>query len=56
MRVLQSNIILQMLSLLEGLVPPQIEETEDPSASKSVNGDIDDEEEKKKEKKSYSSR
>ncbi|KAI8431134.1 hypothetical protein MSG28_001183, partial [Choristoneura fumiferana] len=48
MRVLQSNIILQMLSLLEGLVPPQIEETEDPSASKSVNGDIDDEEEKEK--------
>lgn len=48
MRVLQSNIILQMLNLLEGLVPPQIEEIEDPSASKSVNGDIDEEEEKEK--------
>ncbi|XP_060809519.1 dynein axonemal heavy chain 5 [Amyelois transitella] len=46
MKVLQSNIILQMLSLLEGLVPPQVIEPEDPSASKSVNGDIDDEEEK----------
>lgn len=42
--------MLQMLNLLEGLVPPQNEETEeDPSGSKSVNGDIDDEEEKEKE-------
>lgn len=48
MDVLQSNIILQMLSLLEGLVPPQIIETEDPSASKSINGDVDDEDEKEK--------
>lgn len=37
-----------MLSLLEGLVPPQVEEVEDPSANKSVNGDLDDEEEKEK--------
>lgn len=37
-----------MLSLLEGLVPPQIVEVEDQSANKSVNGDIDDEEEKEK--------
>lgn len=48
MQVLQSNIILQMLSMLEGLVPPQIEEIEDPSASKSVNGDVDEEDEKEK--------
>ncbi|XP_039763737.1 dynein heavy chain 5, axonemal [Pararge aegeria] len=48
MRVLQSNIIAQMLNLLEGLVPPQIVEIEDPSANKSVNGDIDDEDEKEK--------
>nr|XP_034839773.1 dynein heavy chain 5, axonemal [Maniola hyperantus] len=48
MRVLQSNIISQMLDLLEGLVPPQIVEIEEPSASKSVNGDIDDEDEKEK--------
>ncbi|KAG6453385.1 hypothetical protein O3G_MSEX008144 [Manduca sexta] len=48
MRVLQSNIVLQMLNLLEGLVPPQIMEVEDPSAAKSVNGDIDEEEEKEK--------
>lgn len=48
MRVLQSNIILHMLSLLEGLVPPQVEETDDPSANKSVNGDLDDDEEKEK--------
>lgn len=48
MRVLQSNIVYQMLNLLEGLVPPQIVEVEDPSASKSVNGDIDDEDEKEK--------
>ncbi|CAH4038579.1 unnamed protein product [Pieris brassicae] len=48
MRVLQSNIISQMLNLLEGLVPPQIVETEEPSASKSVNGDMEDDEEKEK--------
>ncbi|XP_041986842.1 dynein axonemal heavy chain 5 [Aricia agestis] len=48
MRVLQSNIILQMLNLLEGLVPPQIIDTDDHNASKSVNGDIDDDEEKEK--------
>lgn len=49
MKVLQSNIILQMLNLLEGLVPPQTAEpVEDPSASKSVNGDMDDDEEKEK--------
>ncbi|VVC99768.1 unnamed protein product, partial [Leptidea sinapis] len=48
MRVLQSNIVSQILNLLEGLVPPQIVETEEQSASKSINGDIDDDEDKEK--------
>ncbi|XP_068620684.1 dynein axonemal heavy chain 5 [Battus philenor] len=48
MRVLQSNIVFQMLNLLEGLIPPQIVEIEDPSASKSVNGDAEDDDEKEK--------
>ncbi|CAG9558495.1 unnamed protein product [Danaus chrysippus] len=48
MRVLQSNIVFQMLNLLEGLVPPQIVEVEDTSANKSINGDIDDDDDKEK--------
>lgn len=41
MEVLQCNITLQILSLLEGLIPPQIEPTDDPATSKST-GDVDD--------------
>ncbi|XP_045541937.1 dynein axonemal heavy chain 5 [Papilio machaon] len=48
MRVLQTNIVFQILNILEGLVPPQIVEVEEPSANKSVNGDLDDEDEKEK--------
>ena len=47
MRVLQSNIIAQMLNLLDGLVPPQVVESEDPSGNKSLNGDEDEEEKDK---------
>lgn len=47
MRVLQSNIIAQILNLLEGLVPPQVVEVEDPSGNKSLNGDEDEEEKDK---------
>lgn len=45
MKVLQCNIILQVLKLLEGLTPAVtvIEETENVSSSKSDHGDIDDE-------------
>ncbi|KAB0801458.1 hypothetical protein PPYR_05812 [Photinus pyralis] len=42
MEVLQCNVTLQILNLLEGLVPAQVEETEDVSASKSDHGDMDD--------------
>lgn len=47
--MLQCNIILQMLSLLEGLIPPQVESTEDQTA-KSNSGDLDDEAVEEKEK------
>ena len=40
--VLECNVTLQMLKLLEGLVPVQVDETEDLSASKSDQGDLDD--------------
>ncbi|XP_017781875.1 PREDICTED: dynein heavy chain 5, axonemal [Nicrophorus vespilloides] len=42
MDVLQCNITLQMLSLLEGLVPLQHEETKDENAENSEHGDIDE--------------
>lgn len=40
--VLECNITLQMLQLLEGLIPIQDENLEDSSASKSDQGDLDD--------------
>lgn len=48
MKVLQCNIIQQMLSLLEGLVPVQIEEPDQHSSSRSDSGDLDDEDESSK--------
>ncbi|KAF5305838.1 hypothetical protein FQR65_LT07577 [Abscondita terminalis] len=43
MNVLQCNVTLQILNLLEGLVPSPVDEIEDMSASKSDHGDLDDE-------------
>lgn len=43
MKVLQCNIILQVLKLLEGLIPPVVEESENISSVKSEHGDLDDE-------------
>ncbi|KAF5296158.1 hypothetical protein FQA39_LY12612 [Lamprigera yunnana] len=42
MNVLQCNVTLQILNLLEGLIPSQFEENED-TASKSDHGDLEDE-------------
>lgn len=42
MEILQCNVILQMLSLLEGLVPPQIEAAEESAKSVADEDDADD--------------
>lgn len=39
MQLLQCNVVKQMLDLLQGLVPQQVQE--ETSAAKSVSGDID---------------
>ncbi|XP_015833540.2 dynein axonemal heavy chain 5 isoform X3 [Tribolium castaneum] len=40
--VLECNVTLQMLQLLEGLIPTQVENVEEVSANKSDQGDVDD--------------